>query len=212
MKGNKLELWIASLTKCNFITVRSNRWIFNNECMRLSILRRIMEIEEGVIRRGRRPRRITPFEISIILHMISGTGFQSLLVELGYWIPIVSGILDSFSCIPDSKAQDSGSTSKVFWKFHKQKFPGFRNPYSLTLDETAYALGPAQGPVILYLLPFFVTGANKSTQAVFGRRLRMKLNVSHKSRFFFSKRTKLDRAPWLTSSFVMETPGILHLL
>ena len=29
-----------------------------------------MEIEEGVIRRGRRLRRITPSEISIILHMI----------------------------------------------------------------------------------------------------------------------------------------------
>ena len=29
-----------------------------------------MEIEESVIRRGRRPRRITPSEISIILHMI----------------------------------------------------------------------------------------------------------------------------------------------
>ena len=38
--------------------------------MRLSILWRIMEIEEGVIRRGRRPRRITPSEISIIFHMI----------------------------------------------------------------------------------------------------------------------------------------------
>ena len=29
-----------------------------------------MEIEEDVIRRGSRPRRITPSEISIILHMI----------------------------------------------------------------------------------------------------------------------------------------------
>ena len=38
--------------------------------MRLSILWRIMEIEEGVFRRGRRPRRITPSEISIILRMI----------------------------------------------------------------------------------------------------------------------------------------------
>ena len=38
--------------------------------MRLSILRRIMEIEEGVIRRGRRPRRITPSSISIILRKI----------------------------------------------------------------------------------------------------------------------------------------------
>ena len=37
--------------------------------MRLNILWRIMEIEEGVIRRGRRPRRIT-HHISIIPHMI----------------------------------------------------------------------------------------------------------------------------------------------
>ena len=29
-----------------------------------------MDSEEGVIRRDRRPRRITPSEISIILHMI----------------------------------------------------------------------------------------------------------------------------------------------
>ena len=27
MKGNELEIWIASLTTCNFITVRSKRWI-----------------------------------------------------------------------------------------------------------------------------------------------------------------------------------------
>ena len=33
-------------------------------------MKNYMEIEEGVIRRGRRPRRITPSEISIILHMI----------------------------------------------------------------------------------------------------------------------------------------------
>ena len=38
--------------------------------MRLSILWRIMEIEEGVIRWGLRPRRITPSEISIVLHML----------------------------------------------------------------------------------------------------------------------------------------------
>ena len=25
MKGNELELWVAFLTKCNFITVQSNR-------------------------------------------------------------------------------------------------------------------------------------------------------------------------------------------
>ena len=49
---------------------------------------------------------------------IPGTGFQSLSVELGFWIPIVSEIPDSMSCIPDSKTRDSG--------FHKQNFPGFR--------------------------------------------------------------------------------------
>ena len=41
-------------------------------------------------------------------------------VILSVWILIVSRIPDSLSCIPDSKSQDS--------KFHKQKFPRFRNP------------------------------------------------------------------------------------
>ena len=36
------------------------------------------------------------------------TGFQYLSVELGSWIPIVSGIPDSLSSIPHSKTQDSG--------------------------------------------------------------------------------------------------------
>ena len=46
---------------------------------------------------------------------IPGTGFQSLSVELEFCIPVVIGIPDSLSCIPDSKAQDS--------RFHRQKFP-----------------------------------------------------------------------------------------
>ena len=37
---------------------------------------------------------------------ISDTGFQYLSVELRFRIPIVSGIPDSLSCIPDSKAKD----------------------------------------------------------------------------------------------------------
>ena len=44
---------------------------------------------------------------------IPGTGFQSLPAERGFWIPIVSGIPDSLSCIPYSKAPD--------YRFHKQK-------------------------------------------------------------------------------------------
>ena len=59
---------------------------------------------------------------------ISGTGFQYLSVELEFWIPIFSGIPDSLNYIPDSKTQDSG--------FHKQNFPGFRNPDSLTWNDT----------------------------------------------------------------------------
>ena len=55
------------------------------------------------------------------------TGFQSLSVELGHWIPIDCGIPDSLSCILDSKTQDS--------RFQKQKFPRFRNPDSLTLGD-----------------------------------------------------------------------------
>ena len=48
---------------------------------------------------------------------------DSLSLELGYRVPIVSGIPDSVSCISDSKTQD--------FKFHQQKFPRFQNPDSL---------------------------------------------------------------------------------
>ena len=70
------------------------------------------------------------FWIAYCRFRISGTGFQSLSLEIGFWIPIaiVSGIPDSLSCIPDSKTQYPG--------FHRQKFPGFWNPHSLTWDET----------------------------------------------------------------------------
>ena len=49
-------------------------------------------------------------------------------MELGFWIPFLSGIPDSLSCILDSKAQDSG--------FNELKFPRFRNSDSLTQGET----------------------------------------------------------------------------
>ena len=53
---------------------------------------------------------------------IPGTRFQPLSAELGFWIPVASEIPDPFSCIPDSKAQDSG--------FNKQQFSdcGIRIP------------------------------------------------------------------------------------
>ena len=69
---------------------------------------------------------------------IPGTEFQSLSVKLGFWSPIVSRIPDSLSCILDSKVQDFGFHKKIFRNsgFHRQKFPGFRNPNSLTLGKT----------------------------------------------------------------------------
>ena len=46
---------------------------------------------------------------------IPGTAFRNLFVEPGILIPILSGILDPLSCVPDSKAQYSGFTVKVCW-------------------------------------------------------------------------------------------------
>ena len=44
-----------------------------------------------------------------ILTMDSGLEeLDSLFVELVFWIQMVSGTPDSFSCVPDSVAQDSG--------------------------------------------------------------------------------------------------------
>ena len=59
---------------------------------------------------------------------IPGTGFQSLSMELEFWIPIVSGIPESLSCIP-------GSTlfSRILESSYRRKT--FPNPDSLTWDD-----------------------------------------------------------------------------
>ena len=49
------------------------------------------------------------------------TGFQCLSIEIGIWIPIVSGI-------PDSVELYSG--------FHTQKFPGFRIPHAKKFPDS----------------------------------------------------------------------------
>ena len=46
---------------------------------------------------------------------IPGTAFRNLFVEPGILIPILIGIPDLLSCVPDSKAQYSGFTVKVCW-------------------------------------------------------------------------------------------------
>ena len=68
------------------------------------------------------------------------SGFQvlesGLSVELGLRIPIASGIPNSLSYTPDSKAHDSGFDKKNFDSaFHKQNFTGFRIPFYLTWGE-----------------------------------------------------------------------------
>ena len=70
------------------------------------------------------------------------SGFQSLSLELGFWIPIVGGIPDSLSCIPDSTNQDS-------W-FHG--FPGFWNPLSLTWSKSCLWEGNDNISLVVILL------------------------------------------------------------
>ena len=67
------------------------------------ILWRIMEISEGVIRLGLRPRRITPSSISIILHKILSLIHELLIIQLViliwiYWsINPIQSLLNSLN-------------------------------------------------------------------------------------------------------------------
>ena len=86
---------------------------------------------------------------------------DSLSLELGFRIPVVTGISDSLTCIPDSKAQESGSHNSNFpdskfqqpkisripdsgfqkqncpdSRFHKQAFHGLALTLSDLRDET----------------------------------------------------------------------------
>ena len=62
---------------------------------------------------------------------------RSFSGKLGFRIRIVSGIRDSYTCIPDSKAQDSRFHKQKFPRFRipNAKFPGFRNPDSFTWGD-----------------------------------------------------------------------------
>ena len=56
------------------------RYVFSNYLTRLSRIWRILQIKEGVIHRGRRPRWITPSDIYRILHILrNSTKFILLL-------------------------------------------------------------------------------------------------------------------------------------
>ena len=66
------------------------------------------------------------------------SGFRTLSVEFGFQIPIVNGIRDPSSRIPDSKASDFATSRKSFPDsgFLKQWFLGLRNLDFLTWSDT----------------------------------------------------------------------------
>ena len=81
------------------------------------------------------------------------SGFQAMdsSLQLGLWIPIISGISEPLSWIfPNSKSQDSGFHKQIFQDsgFHKKKFAGFR-----ILDSLHGA--------ILYIKQLHTTVSNK---------------------------------------------------
>ena len=69
---------------------------------------------------------------------IPSTGFRTLSVEFGFQIPIVNGIRDPSSRIPDSKASDFGTSRKSFPDsgFLKQWFLGLGNLDFLAWSDT----------------------------------------------------------------------------
>ena len=64
---------------------------------------------------------------------IPGTGFHSISVQLGFWIPslLVFRILWAVFRIPKHSIPDYTSKILTNSEFHKQKVLGFRNPNSL---------------------------------------------------------------------------------
>ena len=89
-----------------------------------------------------------------------GTGLQSLSMELGLWILIVSEFPDALSCIPDSKAQDSVFHEHNFSgrqiSIHKQKFPGIQNPDFLTWGTQVPFLQETTREIFFSMRPDFL--------------------------------------------------------
>ena len=83
---------------CRYLHIFSNYW------MRLSRIWRILQIKEGVIRRGWKPRWITPSEICKILHILRK---QNLIIGLLFiqnislFLKEVSPLRSLFFCSPN---------------------------------------------------------------------------------------------------------------
>ena len=72
----------------------------------------------------------------------------------GSWIlnPVVSGILDSLGCIPDSKTLDS--------RIYEQKLSGFRNPDSLTWSDILRSVPHCRTNYVSLRLRFYHSSIN----------------------------------------------------
>ena len=81
-----------------------NDTILSNYWMRLSRIWRILQIKEGVIHRGRRPRWITPSEICRILHILrKPNSINYCFVIHSKYFPILKGVspfCSLFFCSP----------------------------------------------------------------------------------------------------------------
>ena len=79
------------------------------------------------------------------------------LVELGLWFPMVSGILDSLSCVPNPKGQDFGFHIKITVdsKFHLQIFPGFSYMGCCIHQELQRGVGLWPNPPLLFQMVHF---------------------------------------------------------
>ena len=78
-------------------------------------------------------------------------------VELGLWFPMVSGILDSLSCVPNPKGQDFGFHIKITLDsiFHQQKFPGFIKDRTGGGAAVGALVQPPPPPPLFQMVIFF---------------------------------------------------------
>ena len=104
--------------QCSFVFVRSRRiWKIGTSVVNMDYIFNMWSLWSPHVRESKELLDSGFHAVDSGFHLLDSRSFS---VELGFRIRIVSGIPDSYTCIPDSKAQDSG--------FHKQKFPRFRIP------------------------------------------------------------------------------------
>ena len=106
----------------SFFILIQRKLIFTRKVVHLASFWKwgFLELGSGLFAPCKGLQDIFRFWISCRGFRITSTSFQSLSVELGFWIAIFSGIPVSYSCIPDSQAEYS--------RFHIQNFLGFWYP------------------------------------------------------------------------------------